>query len=147
MRKRILHIAILAAALTAGSALWLLATPSIDPPRTAGAWTLSGKVDCVNFVPAEIRDWRGTSGARRVCRAEYAGLPTMRLTLVEMPGSPGRTAFDAWQKWRPAQPGKIGFYKGRYFGVVESPGVDREMLDRFTVALERSLPGRSEGRW
>jgi hypothetical protein len=71
----------------------------------------------------------------------------MQLPLLEMPESPGRTAFDAWQKWRPAQSGKIAFYKGRYFGVVESPGVDWEMLDRFAVTVERSLPGRSEGRW
>jgi hypothetical protein len=27
--------------------------------------------------------------------------------------------FDAWQKWRPAQPCEIGFYKGRFFGVAE----------------------------
>ena len=113
MRKRILHIAILAGDLTAGSELWLLATPGIDPPRTAGAWTLSGKAGCVNFVPGEIRGWRGTSGARRVCRAEYAGSPTMRLTLVEMPGSPGRTAFDAWQEMAARAAGQNRILQGQ----------------------------------
>ncbi len=71
----------------------------------------------------------------------------MRLTLVEMPEQPGASAFDAWQKWRPAQPGKLGFYKGRVFGVVESPQADRATLDRFTVAVEKGLPAGSEGRW
>jgi hypothetical protein len=71
----------------------------------------------------------------------------MRLTLFKMPGWPGATAFDALQKWRPAQPGKVGFFKGRYFGVVESPQADRPTLDRFTVAVEGALPAGDEGRW
>jgi hypothetical protein len=71
----------------------------------------------------------------------------MRLTLIEMPGSPGATAFDAWQKWRPAQPGKLGFYMGRFFGVVESQMADQKALDHFTNAVEKSLPGDTEGRW
>ncbi|MBZ5626601.1 MAG: hypothetical protein LAQ69_49160 [Acidobacteriia bacterium] len=64
-----------------------------------------------------------------------------------MPRWSGATAFDAFQKWRPAQPGKMGFFKGRYFGVVESPQADRATLDGFTVAVEKALPGSSEGRW
>jgi len=34
---------------------------------------------CVNAVPTEIREWRGTSGTRRVCRAEYAGSGTWQV--------------------------------------------------------------------
>ena len=71
----------------------------------------------------------------------------MRLTLLEMRETPGATAFDAWQKWRPGQPGRIGFYKGRFFGVAESPMADRETLNLFASELEKSLPGSSEGRW
>jgi hypothetical protein len=147
MTKRVWHIAILAAVLAAGSEIWLLAAPSVDPPRIADTWTLSGTADCVKYIPLDIRQWRGISNARRVCRADYTGSSPMRLTLVEMPGSPGAAAFDAWQKWRPAQPGMLGFYKGRFFGVAESRMTDRKTLNLFTSAVEKSLPGRSEGRW
>jgi len=71
----------------------------------------------------------------------------MQLTLIEMPGTPGATAFDAWQRWPPAQPGKLGFYKGRFFGVVESPASDRETLDLFTSDVQKTLSGSGEGRW
>jgi hypothetical protein len=147
VRKRILHIAILGAAIAIGMDLWSLATSAVNPPSAAGAWTLSGAADCVKSIPIELQTWRGIARARRVCRAEYAGSPTMRLTLVEMPEQPGASAFDAWQKWRPAQPGKLGFYKGRVFGVAESPLADQATLDRFTVAVEKALPRGSEGRW
>ena len=146
--KRILGVGVLGAAVAVGSDLWSLATPSASPPSAAAGWRLAAPADCVHSVPAELREWRGISGARRVCRAEYAGLPGMRLTLFEMPQWPGATAFDAFQKWRPSQPGKLGFFKGRYFGVVESPQADRAALDRFTVAVEGALPGASGcGHW
>jgi hypothetical protein len=145
--RRVLGICILGAALAIGSDLWSIATPSVSPPATAAEWKLSAPADCVKSVPAELRAWRGTAGARRVCRADYTGTTTMRLTLFEMGSFPGASAFDAWQKWRPAQPGKMGFFKGRYFGVVESPQADRMTLDRFTVAVEKALPGGGQGRW
>lgn len=146
--KRILGIAILLAAMAAGTDLWSWMRPSAGPPAAAAGWKLSAAADCVHAVPAELRGWRGISGARRVCRAEYAGSPGMRLTLFEMPEWPGATAFDAFQKWRPAQPGRMGFFKGCYFGVVESPEADRAALERFAIAVERALPGRGEGlRW
>jgi len=146
MRTRALHIGLLTALLAAGSEIWLRATPTRDPPRAAGDWTLSGVPDCGKHLPSDRRQWRGISGARRICRARYQGPVPIQLTLVELPGTPGATAFDAWQKWPPSQPGKIGFYKGRFFGVVES-AADRETLLRFTNALEEGLPGRGEGRW
>ena len=55
------------------------------------------------------------------------------------------TAFDALQKWR-VQPGKMAFYKGGYFGVVES-ATDKATLNRFVLAVEATLPGGDEGRW
>lgn len=145
--RRILGVGILGAAIAVGSDLWVLATPSVQPPSAAAGWKLSAPADCVKPAPAELRVWRGTSGARRVCRAEYAGSPEMRLTLFDMPGWAGATAFDAFQKWPPAQPGKVGFFKGRYFGVVESPQADRAALERFTAAVEAALPAGSEGHW
>jgi hypothetical protein len=83
--------------------------------------------------------WRGTAGARQVCRAAYAASPGMTVTLYDMPEWSRATAFDAIQKWD-RQPGKMAFYKGRYFGVVESsPEADAETLSRFIVALEAAL--------
>jgi hypothetical protein len=41
----------------------------------------------------------------------------------------------------------MGFFKDRYFGVVESPQADRATLDRFTAAMEDALPGRGGSRW
>jgi hypothetical protein len=71
----------------------------------------------------------------------------MRLTLYEMPGWAGATAFDAFQKWHPAASGNEGFFKGRYFGVVESELADGATLDRFTVAVEKAIPGKGDSRW
>jgi hypothetical protein len=71
----------------------------------------------------------------------------MRLTLFDMPGWAGATAFDAFQKWPPAQPRKMGFFKGHYFGVVESAQADRAVLERFTTAVEAALPAGNEGHW
>jgi hypothetical protein len=68
----------------------------------------------------------------------------MTLTIYDMPAW-GESAFDAWQKWQ-TQPGKMSFYKGRYFGVVESPNADMNTLNRFTVSIESALPPGSEGR-
>ena len=94
-------------------------------------------------APADPIVWRGTAGARQVCRAAYSGPAAMKLTIYDMPEVPGATAFDAEQKF-PAQPGKMGFFKGHYFGVVESQGLDRQTLERFVLALEAGIPGRSE---
>jgi hypothetical protein len=145
--KRILGVATLLAAIAVGSDLLRLARPHAGPPPAAGGWKLAAPAECAGSVPAELRSWRGVSGARLVCRGEYAGVPAMRLTLFEMPEWPGATAFDAFQKWRPAQPGKMGFFRDRYFGVVESPQADRATLDRFTEAVENALPGRGGNRW
>ena len=147
MRKRAWHIALLTVLLAIGSELWLRATPPQDPPRAAGNWTLSGPPDCGKRRTPDIRQWRGISGARRICRAQYQGPTPMELTLVEMPGTPGATAFDAWQKWPPDQLGKLGFYKGRFFGVAESAASDREALILFTSGIENGLPGSGEGHW
>jgi hypothetical protein len=62
-----------------------------------------------------------------------------------MPGGPGATAFDALQKWQP-QPGRMAFYQGDLFGVVESPDATNESLNRFILSLESQLPPGDEAR-
>src|SRR5262249_18227461 len=88
-------------------------------PSTAGDWKLAEPASCFLPSPAERATWPGTSGARQMCRATFAGTPAMNVTLYEMPNRVGTSAFDAAQKF-PAQPGKMGFFQGSYFGVVES---------------------------
>jgi hypothetical protein len=141
--KRVWHVAVLAAGIAIFAHQRSCAEPLLALPSTVGEWKLIAPQSCLKPVPAELLAWRGTAGARQVCRAAYDGAPAMKLTLYDMPEVPGATAFDAEQKF-PAQPGKMGFFKGHYFGVVESEGADREKLDRFVVAVEASIPGRSE---
>jgi hypothetical protein len=111
-------------------------------PSDPAGWKLTAPQTCVKPVPADWRVWRGTAGAARACRAEYTGSPPMSLTIYDMPNE-FASAFDAAQKWQP-QPGKMAFFKGRYFGTVESPAADRFALERFVLAVESTLPAGNE---
>jgi len=152
--KRLGSVCLLAAGIAVCSDLLSYVAPSASLPAVAAGWTLSSPQDCAKPVPAQLRnqrgtdwrgtEWRGTAGARQVCRGEYLGLPQMTLTIYDM-REWGASAFDAWQKWQ-TQPGKMSFYKGGYFGVVESPNADMNALNRFAVAIESVLPPGSEGR-
>ena len=61
----------------------------------------------------------------------------MSVTVYEMPAT--TIAFDNLQSWQ-AEQGKLAFYHGRYFGIVESPGTDQRTLNRFVSAFEKTLP-------
>jgi len=147
--KRLLGVAVFIAAVALASEVRALVTPYRDPPAAISGWRLAAAAECGNSAPPDARFWRGVAGARRVCRAEYAGDPPMRLTLFDMPGYPvGPGAFDAFQKWTPDQPARIGFFAGRFFGVAESPRNDRQALNRFADAVARSLTGAAPGgKW
>jgi hypothetical protein len=82
--KRLLILGTLATAFAIGSDLWQEAMPKVNPPPTAAEWKLSAPLDCGRPVKAEMQSWPETSGARRVCRAKYAGPLTVRLTLFDM---------------------------------------------------------------
>ncbi len=73
-----------------------MATPNLKLPSRASAWTLAAPVDCGKPNAAELREWRGIAGARRACRAVYEGPPPIRVTLFEMPGSPGAGSGMRW---------------------------------------------------
>ena len=111
-------------------------------PTDPGGWKIAATQNCVKPVPAAMKTWRGTAGARIVCTAEYVGSPPMKLTVYYMPNE-FASAFDAAQKWSP-EPGKMSFFKGSYFGVAESEGADRFALERFILAVEATLPAGSE---
>jgi hypothetical protein len=115
---------------------------AIALPTAPDGWKITGSQRCVKPVPTELKTWRGTAGARSVCTADYGGAPPMHLTIYFMPNE-FASAFDAEQKWTP-QAGKMAFFKGSYFGVVESAVDDRAALDRFIVAIEAGLPAGSE---
>jgi len=135
--KRLGSVCLLAAGIALCSDLLSYMRPGISLPATAAGWTLASAQDCVKPAAGELTKWRGIAGARRVCRGEYHGWPAMTLTIYDMRAW-GGSAFDAFQKWQ-TQPGKMSFYKGRYFGVVESPGADMNTLNRFAVAVESVL--------
>jgi hypothetical protein len=118
------------------------AEPALALPPSADTWKLTAPPNCVKPVPAEWKLWRGTAGASRACRGGYAGSPPMTITIYDMPNE-FTSAFDAAQKWQP-QPGKMAFFKARYFGVVESPDADRLVLERFVAAVESTLPAGNE---
>ena len=142
-RKRIGHVFVLAMLLGIGSRLHSCATPLQALPSGAGEWSMRGTVHCAAPVAADLV-WRGTAGARRVCRATYTGPAEMALTVYDMPDLPGATPFDALQKWQ-SQPGRMAFFQGRYFGVAESPGADMQTLSRFLTAFTSALlPGTGE---
>jgi hypothetical protein len=142
--KRLLQIVIVTAAIAICADLLSSLAPRTPLPSTAAGWNLAAPQDCATPVPAGLRQWRGVARARSVCRGKYGGSPEMTLTLYDMPEW-GASAFDAWQKWQ-TQPGKMAFYKGRYFGVVESPAADMNTLNRLALAVEATLPPGSEAR-
>jgi len=144
--KRLAYVSLLGAALSFFSEEPACGTPGLALTPSAASWSLTAPQPCAKPTPADRRIWAGTAKARLICRAVYGGSPEMRLTLFEMPGGPGGTAFDAFQRWR-RQPGKMAFYKGHYFGVVESSTADTNALDRFIGAVETTLPQGSEAHW
>jgi len=138
--KRLGRLFLVVAAIAVCSDLLSYMGPSVSLPPAAAGWSLAAAQDCARPTPAQLQAWRGISGARRVCRGVYRGSPEMILTIYDLPEW-GAGAFDAWQKWQ-TQPGKMAFYKGRYFGVVESPDADIRTLDRFITAVEGASVSR-----
>lgn len=69
-------------------------------------------------------------------RAEYSGPGKVTVTLTEMTSS--GDAFEAMQRWKP-MPGRLAFYKDRYFGVAQSADLDAKALNAFVSALEKKL--------
>ena len=115
------------------------AIPELALPESIAGWAIKAPQKCGPLAAAKVRVWRGTEAARRVCAAEYGGGPEFTVTVYSLPKFKG--AFDALQKWR-SQPGKLAFFRGPYFCVVESAKADPQALDRFTLALQRAFgPG------
>ena len=95
-------------------------------PASVGEWRRSGDASAATPVPRGVAAWS----------AVYDGTPRITATIHEMPSG---LAFDVLQKWRP-EPGKLAFFRGRYFGVAESAGTDQRALQPFVAAFEKLLP-------
>jgi len=139
--KQALHILVFGASIAAGSLLWSRITPALTLPPTVAQWSIEGSQTCAKPASVNFTLWPGTSGARLVCRAEYAGSPGMTLIVYVMPDVPRATAFGPFQDWLtgPKQPGESAFHYRQYLGIVESPSADGNTLDRFAAAAEASL--------
>lgn len=96
-------------------------------PRYASDWTLETGPD-----PTE-----GVSGSEGAWVARYSGKPPVRVTVFRMPSQTG--AFAQVQNWR-AEPNKLAFYEGRYFGIVEGDGATHAVLNRVANAIKDGLP-------
>jgi hypothetical protein len=140
--KRLWHLLIAMAVIAFFSQLRSWTAPKLTMPPSAADWKLKGSQNCSKSP--DLRIWPGTKGARLACTAKYEGSPEMTLTLYDMQGWPGPTAFGAFQEWQ-ARPGVTAFYKGGYFGVVEAPEADGKIMRRFTIAVESALPPGAEG--
>jgi hypothetical protein len=98
-------------------------------PKYAGDWTLTSGPNATEAIAGANGAWTG----------DYSGNPPMRLTICEMQSQ--TSAFDAVQRWR-AEAGKLAFYKGPYFAVIEAKGADHPTLNRFAAAIRSGLPER-----
>src|SRR6266498_1957426 len=107
--------------------------PEIEPPRLPaklGRWTLEYKPQPLDgLIPVATAGWRYS----------YLGVPDVTLKLYALPSQ--TSAFDATQKWRPA-PGKLAFYKGRFFGIAEADGGQFATLNDFVTNVQPLLPER-----
>lgn len=101
------------------------------PATVEGNW-VRGEVTEVaaGQAPAVVR----SLGLRGTARTAYRGAGDMEVIAYRMaPGTP----FEARQKWRP-EAGTMFFGYQDYFIVVRS-AAGREVLDRFTGALEKAM--------
>jgi len=83
-----------------------------------------------------VEGWRLVE-SKGFTEARYDGTPPIQVHLEQK--SSQTTAFSAVQSWRPER-GKLAFYRGRIFGIVESPGADLRTLNRFVTVFEKTLP-------
>jgi len=145
--KRLLVVAAIAAAAEAAMYFRHANAAPFEPPAVVGTWKLDGRAYCVDGVPPDLPKLRGVARATRTCRAQYDGSPRIHVTLFVMPGGPGGGSFDAFQKWPPRQPGKLAFYRGRYFGIVEANGAAPDEIDSFTTSLALILVPGNDWIW
>lgn len=97
-------------------------------PATAAEWTLDPASYPGDQKPPQLT-------------ATYKGAPDITVRLTQKGNQ--TLAFSDVQSWR-AEPGKLAFYKGSWFGVAESAGADQRLLNRFVTAFQKQLPDSSQ---
>lgn len=90
--------------------------------------------------PAMVADWKlAATDPAEADRwsARYDGPIALKISVRRM--SSGTVAFSMVQSWR-GEKGQVAFFRGRYFGVVESAGASHDTMNRFVAAFEKLLP-------
>lgn len=95
-------------------------------PVSVGAWRLAS-TSAIDPMPRSDHGFL----------AHYNGEPEVALRLYQMPSQ--TVAFDTLQSWR-GETGKLAFYKGKYFGIAESPGAGQRVLNGFVSAVQKQMP-------
>jgi len=124
----------LCAAVTAFVVLLGCSRPAAPPSLPAaldGGW-VRGETETPREPPELVRKL----GLARSHAAVYSGSGKLAVTVYEMTSDSG--AFELVQKWK-AEPGQIFLHKGRYFVLVQSPGMDTRTLSRLAGQIEAAL--------
>lgn len=105
-----------------------------EPPLTVeGGFRRGGLADApLDSAPEPLR----RLGVRRVQRALYEGPARIEATFYEMPT--GASAFEALQKWKPAE-GSMALHEGEWFVVAEAEEGGPAQLSAFLNGLRKVL--------
>lgn len=102
------------------------------PAALEGGWKLAA------LPPGrETYDLVAKLSPRKSLMGSYEGSGKVLVAAFELANGPA--AFEQVQKWR-AQPGKIVFYRGPWFVVIESEGMDNAQLSRMAGQIEKTMP-------
>ena len=109
------------------------------PDAVAGDWKLvASEPVAAGAAPEEVR----RLGLRSAWRGRYEGPGSLAITVYEMTTWGG--AFELAQRWRPAE-GRLAFYVGALFIVLESKGMDHAALSEVVESLEAALKSSRTG--
>jgi hypothetical protein len=103
------------------------------PAEIEGGWKLS-------VLPPSKETYELVSrlAPKKSLMSGYEG-PQGKFTLAAFQLANGPAAFEQVQKWR-AQPGKLAFYHGAWFVVLESEGMDAGQLSKIASSIEKTMP-------
>jgi hypothetical protein len=102
------------------------------PAELEGGWKMS-----VQPPNRETLELVSRLSPKKSITSGYEGPGKLLVSALELANGPA--AFEQVQKWR-AQPGKIVFYRGAWFVVVESDGLDTAQLSRIAAQIEKTMP-------
>lgn len=110
---------------------------------SAGDWKLPAEIEGgwkLSVLPPsrETYDLVSRLAPKKSVMGGYEG-PSGKVTVAAFQLANGPAAFEQVQKWR-AQPGKLAFYRGAWFVVLESEGMDAAQLSKIASSIEKTMP-------